>query len=486
MQTSTAVVSQPGAPAPGPERPVTAETHSLVDFYDVPSPDLFEKCTRFQELVADLRARELFQTQYRVEVDGPLDHRIRVRDELRGQMREMVCFDSNGYLGLQRHPRVVAAARRALDEVGYGTPSAQLLGGTSRHLRELEDAVSAFYGREATLVFPSGYAANVGALTALLRLGDLALRDRFAHASIADGCRYSGARLGGAYAHQDMADLERLLQRDAPRAGGKLVVTDGVFSMHAAIAPLPDLRAICDRHGAKLMVDDAHGLGVLGPTGRGIEEHWNMEGRVDVLMGTFSKAPGTVGGYVTGSTALIDYLRFFARSSMFTAALPAAICAGVTESLRVIQDEPEHRERLWDNSRRLWQGLAQVGLHVPETPSPIVTAFVGNERLLAATSRALFAAGFKVGSVCYPAVPRGEAVLRLSVSARHERDDIDRVVATMAGVARAAGILGKSREAIRAIGERVAFPTRRPAPQRSERPTLAATPRGRETREGLP
>ena len=460
-------------PACETEPPISAETHTLDQFYDTGSPDLLDKCRKFQHLVADMHARGLYQAQYRVEIDGPLDHSVSVRNALSGRVETMVCFDSNGYLGMQRHPRVVAAVHRALDEVGYGTPSAQLLSGTSRHLRELEDTVSAFLGREATLVFPSGYAANVGALTALLRPSSFVVRDRLSHASIADGCRFSRASLGGAFAHQDMGDLSRLLCRDGADSEGKLVVTDGVFSMHAAIAPLPQLRALCDEHGAHLMVDDAHGLGVLGATGRGIEEHWNMPGSVDVLMGTFSKAPGSVGGYVTGSKALIDYLRFFARSSMFTAALPAAICAGITESLRVIEAEPEHREQLWRNSHRLWHGLKEIGLHLPETASPIVTVFVGGERLLYTMSRALFDAGFKVGNVCYPAVPRGEAILRLSVNARHTPEEIDRVVDAVARIAREHGILARTREEVRAIGARTSMPGRA-APDASRRPTVRA------------
>jgi hypothetical protein len=205
---------------------------SLTDYYDTGSDDLFDKCRRFQGFMGELNRRQLFQTQYRVILDGPLDHRIRVRDPLTHRSREMVCFDSNSYLGLHLHPRVVGAVHRALDVAGYGTPSAQLLGGSNRYLVELEEAVSAFCGREATLVFPSGYAANVGILTGLLREGDCVVRDRFCHASLHDGCGWSGARHGGVYRSLDMADLDRLLAREGRHARGKLIVTDGVFSMH--------------------------------------------------------------------------------------------------------------------------------------------------------------------------------------------------------------------------------------------------------------
>jgi glycine C-acetyltransferase len=442
----------------GDARPaISAETHTLLDFYQADSGDLFEKCRRFHAFVQDLQRRGIYQAQYRVTLCGALDHRIRVRHPSTRREHEMICFDSNSYLGLHLHPRVLQAVRRALDRVGYGTPSAQLLSGTNRYLRELEETVSAFHGREETLIFPSGYAANIGALTAVLRPEDLVARDRYAHASIHDGCRWSGARYGGAYAHLDMGELERLL-RDAGGCRGKLVVTDGVFSMHGQIAPLRKIREIADRHGARLMVDEAHSVGVIGRTGRGIEEHFGMPGSIDVLMGTFSKAPGSLGGYVCGSAELIDYLRFFARSNMFTASLPAPICAGLTEAFRVLQEEPEHRERLWHNARRLWAGLHDAGLLVPPLESPILTVFAGSDRLLWALSRELFDSGIKCGNVSYPAVPRGESILRLSVNARHTPEELDHTVGVLARLAVRYGIAGRSAEEVRAIGERLALP----------------------------
>jgi len=318
--------------------------------------------------------------------------------------------------------------------------------------------VSVFCGREATLVFPSGYAANVGILTGLLREGDCVVRDRFCHASLHDGCGWSGARHGGVYRSLDMADLDRLLAREGRHARGRLIVTDGVFSMHGRIAPLPRLREVADRHAARLMVDDAHGLGVLGPHGRGIEDHWGMPGSVDVLMGTFSKAPGAVGGYVTGSRELVDYLRVFARSSLFTAALPAATCAGITESLRVMAGEPEHRERLWRNARRLHAGLRGAGFPLPPFESPILTVFMGHDALLWAASRDLFLAGFKCGNVTYPAVPRGEGIIRMSVSARHTAEDIDDAVSALEAIGARYGILGCAPADVQAIGRDLPLP----------------------------
>jgi glycine C-acetyltransferase len=432
---------------------ITFETHSLADFGEAHGSDVFTKCARFRKFRADFDARGDCRAQFRVELEGALDHRVWHRDVSTNTRRELVCFDSNGYLGLQRHPRVIAEVHRALDDVGYGTPSAQLLGGTSRHLRTLEDTVSAFVGREDTVIFPSGYAANVGVLTALLLKGDFVAYDVHAHASIADGCRFSGAT-ARFFRHADVASLERLLR--IPRAaGGKLVVSDGLFSMHATIANVPALRAACDAQGARLMLDDAHGLGVLGETGRGVEEHWHAQGAADILMGTFSKAPGAIGGYVSGSRELISYLRFFARSGVFTAALPASTCAGITEAFRIMDTEPEHRLRLWDNARHLWAGLRASGWNVPAEASPIVTAFVGNDRLLYRASRELFERGFKVGVVSYPAVPKERALLRLSLSARHTPEEIDSVIDALSVIGRTYRVLHRSPEEVIGIGRQL-------------------------------
>jgi 4-hydroxy-2,2'-bipyrrole-5-methanol synthase len=416
---------------------------TLADFYLSDARNVFDKCARFDEFVADLKAAEVFQALFRLEVEGPLDHEITVRDPFGGGLRQLVCFDSNSYLGLHLHPRVVAAVHRTLDVAGYGTPSAQLLAGTSRWLCELEETVSAFHGRAAAMVFPSGYATNVGALTGLLRPGDTYACDQLSHASIHDGCRWSGAK-GRAYRHLDIADLDRHLERDRGAARAALIVSDGVFSMHGRLAPLPQLRAAADRHDAALMIDEAHSVGIIGASGRGLEERFGCPGAIDVLMGTFSKAPGGVGGYVCGSGEMVQYLRFFARAGMFTASLPAATCAGLTEAFRVMEEEPEHRERLWRVARRLWSGLRQSGFALEAMESPILTVPVGDISVLLEVGRALFEAGFKCGSVSYPAVPRRESLLRVTANARHTDENVDRFVEALARIARASGILGLS------------------------------------------
>lgn len=438
---------------------LNAEDHTILDFYRKDSSDLFEKCALFYELVKDLQKKQLFQALYRVTLTGGLDHRIRVFNPIRRREEEMICFDSNSYLGLHLHPRVISAVKQALDQFGYGTPSAQLLCGTNRYLRQLEEIISRFHGREDTMIFPSGYAANLGALTALVRENDLVVRDRFSHASIHDGCRFTGSRFVRTYPHTDLEELERILAGASAESEvmGKLIITDGVFSMHGRLAPLPGLVELARRHEARLMVDEAHSTGIIGPTGRGLEEHYGLEGSIDVLVGTFSKVLGTSGGYVCGSRELIYYLRFYANSGMFTASLPAASCAGVAEAFRVLEEEPEHRERLWGNVRTLVPALQAEGFAVSEPESPIVTVFVGSSKLLWLFSRDLFDSGIKCGNVAFPAVPVGQAILRLTVNARHTREDLERAVDTFVRLGDKYGIRHRDPEDIHDIGDRLSL-----------------------------
>lgn len=406
----------------------------LSDFERSETTDLFDKSRRFLAWQEQFRQLGVLQTMYRVPLEGPLDHRIRVRDPMTGGEKELICFDSNSYLGLHLHPRVIAATHRAIDEMGFGTPSAQLLGGTNRWLLKLEEEIADFHEREAALVYPSGYQANLGIISGLMRDDDLLVVDAYSHASIHDGARFAGC-LTAHYDHNDMADLDRVLASKAPQARSVLIAADGLFSMHGDLAPLPAMREVADRHGARIMIDEAHATGLLGRTGRGLEEHFGVRNAVDVLMGTFSKAPGAVGGYVCGDRALIEYLRYFSRPSIFTATLPAALCAGLVEAFHVMRDEPQHRERLWTNSTRMWKGLQALNLAVGAQPSPILTVDIGHEAKQPLLAVELFNAGLKVGLARHPAVPHGHAIIRLTMNSRHTDEDIDRTLDVLGEVA---------------------------------------------------
>lgn len=416
-------------------------SRTLDQFYEAPSDDVFAKCDQFQTWIQAMHRRGYYQRFYRVTLDGPIDSRVTARGPTRGTKKSLICFDSNSYLGLHLHPKVLASVEARTREFGYGTPSAQLLCGTNRPLRELEETLAEFHERDAVMVFPSGFAANAGSIRALIRGSDALFRDQHAHASIQEACRASGAKRSKVFAHNDMAYLDRMLTHaDKLGCAAKMVVTDGVFSMHGELAPLPELLEVCRKHRSRLMVDDAHGVGVLGQEGRGVEEHFGVMGEVDVLMGTLSKAVGAVGGYIAGSRELIDYLRFYAPSGFFTTSLPAPICAGAKTSLELIRSEPEHRVRLWQNIRRFVPQLKAAGLRVSDPVSPIVTVFVGKQDTLWKVSHELFDAGIKCGNVGYPAVPRTGCILRLTINARHTDEDIDFAAEVLARIGAKYGI----------------------------------------------
>lgn len=440
----------------GPPDSEPPPKRDLRDFAESGSPRLLDKCESFYAYMRSLQDTGHYQSLYRATLTTPLDHRVSIYNPVRNREEDFVCFDSNSYLGLHVHPRVVEATSKALEEFGYGTPSAQLLSGTNRHLRELEETISRFHGRKDTIVFSSGYAANVGTITALVGRNDISIADQYSHTSIHDACAWANPKQLRTFPHQDYVALDAVLGRmlRARPEAGRLVVSDGVFSMHGSVADLPRLRQVCDKHGATLMIDEAHSTGVLGRSGRGIEEHFDCEGAVDVLMGTFSKAPGTVGGYVTGSEELVTYLRFFANSGMFSAAIPSALCAGLKVAFEIMADDPEPRERLWANIKWLAPALDDAGLLVAHEESPILTVFIGDTNLLWQVSRELYANGVKCGNVCFPAVPPGDGILRISVNARHTQRDLERCVESIRDVAGRYGLLDRTQDEIREIGER--------------------------------
>jgi glycine C-acetyltransferase len=434
------------------------QQRDLREFANSETPKLLDKCDKFYEYMSSLQSSGHYQSLYRVTLTTPLDHRVSIYNPASHREEDFVCFDSNSYLGLHVHPRVVEATTDALKEFGYGTPSAQLLSGTSRHMRELEHTISRYHDRQETIVFSSGYAANVGTITALIGRNDIGVADQYSHTSIHDACGWANPKQLRTFPHKDYAALDEILRRmlAAKPKAGRMIISDGVFSMHGSLADLPALRTVANKHRATLMIDEAHSTGVLGETGRGLEEHFRSPDSIDVLMGTFSKAPGTVGGYVTGTEELITYLRFFANSGLFSAAIPAALCAGLKVAFEIMASDPEPRVRLWENSNWLAPALTAAGLNVPKPESPIITVFIGDTNLLWQVSRDLYLMGVKCGNVSYPAVPPGDGILRISVNARHTRQDLERCVDAITTVADNYGILGKTKEEIREIGERLA------------------------------
>jgi len=341
--------------------------------------------------------------------------------------KEVILLCSNDYLGLAAHPALAQASRRALDSYGAGSGASRLVSGNMDLHEELEHRVAEFKGTEAAILFNSGYAANTGVIPAIAGEQDIILSDELNHASIIDGCRLSRAKIL-VYRHRDPDHLESLL-RDSASCRRKIIITDGVFSMDGDIAPLPDLVLLTERYGALLMVDDAHGTGVLGKRGRGTVEHFGLEGRVPVQMGTLGKALGSFGAYVAGDHSLITYLLNTSRSYIFSTSLPPAVCAASIAALDLVDREPWRRDRLWQNRGRFAGGLAARGIGTGASATPIIPIVAGSaDNALKAASDLLTAGVFTV-AIRPPSVPEGSSRIRATVMATHSIEDIDRAIA---------------------------------------------------------
>src|SRR5919197_5215263 len=351
---------------------------------------------------------------------------------------ERIMLGGNNYLGLTEDERVIAGARDALERYGTGLTGSRFLNGTLDLHLELEAEIAGWYECEAALVFTTGHQANLGALGTLLGPGDTVVADSGDHASILDGVLLSRAKLR-AFRHGRLDKLDRQLGRAAADGGGVLVVVDGVFSMEGDIADLPAIADAATRAGARLMVDEAHGVGVLGARGRGASELLEVTDRVDLRMGTFSKSLASCGGFLVGPADVIEYLRISARAFMFTAsAVPAATGAAEAGNKICRSDEgPERFQAVLDNARYWHDGLQALGLHVGGGETPIVPVLVGDDWKAALLWRALYDAGVYVNVALHPAVPPGGALLRTSVMATHERETLDRALETFAAVKRA-------------------------------------------------
>lgn len=344
--------------------------------------------------------------------------------------RRCVNFCANDYLGLAADPRVAAAARRALDDTGTGSGAAALVSGYNREHQRLEEALAAFTQRPRALLFSSGWAANLGTLRALLGRQDTLIADELNHASLIDGGRLSGARYLR-LPHGDAAACERALAEARAGGGAALVASDAVFSMDGDLAPLPALGAACVRHGAALMLDDAHGFGVLGAHGRGTVEHFGAA-PPEVYVATLGKALGVAGAFVAGSEALVEYLVQRARSWVFSTAPPPALAAAATRALDILQAEPERRERLFANIRRFRAGAGQRGLATGDSATPIQPLVLGDEARALSLSAWLMARGYWVAAIRPPTVPRGTARLRITLSAAHSAAQVDGLLEALA------------------------------------------------------
>ena len=401
-------------------------------------PDLFQKTRDHdrRELIDFALQHDLLPYFRQVESEaGPV---------VRMEGQERLMLGSNNYLGLTGDPRLKAAAHEALERYGTALTGSRLLNGTIPLHNELEDEIAAWMGTEAALVFTTGYQANVGCLSAILGPSDTVIADSGDHASILDGCKMSGARLRP-FRHQRLDKLERMLERAGSDGGGVLVVVDGVYSMEGDICEVSSVADLCRSYGARLMVDEAHGVGVLGARGTGACELYGAEDRVDLRMGTFSKSLASCGGYIAGPAEVIDYLRIASRAFLFTAsAVPAALAAALAAVRICRSDEgPQLFRRVLEHGEYLHAGLKQLGYRVVEPSrlpdgteviTPVVSVVIGDDVATATLWKALWDAGMYTNVALYPAVPPGGSLIRTSVMATHEREHLDRALEIFASV----------------------------------------------------
>jgi glycine C-acetyltransferase len=376
--------------------------------------------------------------------------RLRILDDIQAPVctydgKHVINLASNNYLGLCDHPKLREAAIQAIKDYGVGSGAVRTIAGTMKIHMELEEKIARFKNVEACVVFQSGFTANAGTVSAILGKEDFIISDELNHASIIDGARLSRAKIK-VFRHKDVAHAEELLKEVANEPGHKLIITDGVFSMDGDIGPVDKLCDLAEKYGAIMMVDDAHASGVLGRNGRGSVDHFHCHGRVDVQVGTLSKAIGALGGYVCGSKDLIDYLYHRARPFLFSTSHPPSVAATCIAAFDILENEPERIQRLWDNTRYFKEQLTAAGFDTggrttPASETPITPIIIGDGRLTMDFSRALFDAGVMATGIAFPTVPEGKARIRTIMTSEHNRAQLDQALDIIVKTAKQLSIL---------------------------------------------
>ena len=357
-----------------------------------------------------------------------------------GTEHSVIMLGSNSYLNLSTNPQVIKGAEKALKQFGYGMGAVSNYAGITDLHRELEQRIANFYHVEDSIVFPSGYGTNVGVISAICNKGDVIINDSANHASIFDGCKLSGADIK-VFPHSDMKYLERILSKIPDEQTGRLIITDGVFSMDGDMAKLDKITELAEKYKCRVMVDDAHGVGVVGPTGRGTAEHYGLMDKVDLHVGMLSKGPGGLGGYCAASKSVIQYLRLYARSYFFSTALPAPIAGGLNEVFKLLEEDKAGRKQLLENTEYLKEKLNEKGFNTGHCESAIVPVMIYDEQILFKLYGELRASGVYVNIVTYPAVRRKECRLRLCAMKELTKEQIDRAVEIIAEYGRKYAII---------------------------------------------
>jgi len=392
--------------------------------------DIFEKCAKATEYESGLKESGYYFFFRKLE--SPQDSEVVVNG------KRVVMIGSNNYLGLTNHPRVKEAALKAIEKYGSGCAGSRFLNGNLEIHEELEKKLARFFRKEAALVFATGYQTNLGAIPALVGRNDVAIIDRYDHASIIDGCRLSFGQVKK-YRHNDMKDLERVLEGTKDK--DKLIIVDGIFSMEGDIADLPDIVRLSKAYGARVMVDDAHGVGVLGNGGRGTAEHFGLENEVDLIMGTYSKSLAAIGGFIAGPSEVINWIKHLGRSMIFSASLPPSLVASVIAALDIVEEQPELRARLWRNTHKMLRGYKTLGYDTGTSETPIIPILIKDTMKTYQMCKLLFENGVFANSVISPAVPPGRELLRTSYMATHTEEQLDKVLAAFEKVGTQLGVI---------------------------------------------
>ncbi len=392
--------------------------------------NLFEKCYSFTRAEETQRMGLYpYFTQIQ-EVNG---------NKVKIDGKEMLMVGSNNYLGLINHPKAIKAANEALEKYGVATCGSRFLNGTLDIHVNLEERLAKFMKKEAALAFSTGFQTNLGIVSTVAGKGDMIITDRMVHASIIDACRLSFGNVSK-YKHNNMDDLEQMLS-SIDKNTGKLIVVDGVFSMEGDLAYLPGIVKLAKKYNARVMVDDAHGIGVMGKNGRGTAEHFGVEDDVDLIMGTFSKSFASLGGFVAGKKKVISYIKHFARSLIFSASITPASVATVLATLDIIETEPERRERLWQITEKMKSGFQAMGYNTGATETPIIPVIIGDVELTFMLWKLLRESGIFTNPVIYPAVPKDQSLIRTSYSATHTDEELEIVLTTFEKCGKQLGIL---------------------------------------------
>ncbi len=411
---------------------INCDDYTQVDFFEYKGDDLFEVKDFFWAFYQDAVAKKYMV--YGNPISSAPEAEFNVYDRYMGTERNFLNFCSYNYLGYSNHPEVIRTVQDTLAKYGTGAVSAPLLSGYYDLTKQLEETIAAFKKKEEAVLFPTGYGANLGVLSCLLKPGDVAVLDILSHASIYDGARLAGADIK-VFSHNNAAHLEKILKNLQTKR--VIVCIEGVYSMDGDLVNLPEIVTVCKKYGAKILLDEAHATLIFGENGRGVAEHFGLEDQIDITIGTFSKSFGAIGGFAVGDRKLMTYLRLFARSYVFSCAMAPHTAAGILKVIELYQKDKSEREKLWQNTYYMQEKLKEAGLDIGKTESQVIPVIVGNDRRLREISKMIHERGLYTGVVTYPAVSNKRTRLRLSMSSNHTKEQMDTCLEIIKDVFRA-------------------------------------------------